>query len=390
MVTRSIKILFFLLFLSINLQAIEPLVVDGSAVIEGNPSKAKDDALNNAYESALKNVVSSLYSEDVVKANDLKLAKMYKKAGSFITSSKVIYQKQNSDVDSMDVRVQVTVDVQSMKEYMAENGIVLSGDKLSTILPLIVERTSAEGQGQYWWGEASKNGLAVKKSFSDIEKALSKYFAQSNFSLIDPYSNQLSSNVPDSYRYMDLKSQELIKLGQLFNTGIVSTGYVWTSCKRTEELSQTTCDTNLSIQVLSTETGKIIAAKRTQEVGVASTNDEARTISRARACKTVADSVISQLTHKWDKRSASNYTVILKGLKDYSKYLKIRDVLTGRQIPGYTNVIERYQSNGTLIFEGEKRGASQSLQSNIMSKCFDNGGASVINSDDSSLEIQVI
>lgn len=390
MVTRSIKTVFVLFFLSINLLAIEPLVVDGSAVIEGNLSKSKEEALNNAYETALKNTISSLYNEDAVKANELKLVKMYKKSTSFITSSKIIYQKQNSDVDSMDVRVQVTVDVQAIKEYMAENGIVLNEDKFSTILPLIVERTSVDGEGQYWWGEANKNGLAEKRSFSDIEKALSRYFAQYNFSLIDPYSNQLYSNVPESYRFVDLKSQELVKLGQLFNTGLVSTGYVWTSCKRTEELNKTSCDTNLSIQVLSTETGKIIAAKRSQETGFAPTNDEARTISRARACKTVSDSIMYQLTHKWDKRAASNYKVVVKGLKDYTRYLKLREQLTGRQIPGFTNVVERYQSNGSLTFEGEKRGGTQSLQENIMLKCFSDGDARIVNSNEDSLEIQII
>ncbi|MEI6079526.1 MAG: hypothetical protein WCQ53_02675 [bacterium] len=393
MVIRCLRIFLVLAILCLcvtDLRAEEPIVADGTAMIEGNPSKAKEEALNNAYESALKTVLANMYSEDAIKANETKLNKIYKKASGFISSSKIIFQKENTDVDSMDVRVQVTVDVSAIKELMAESGISLSGEKISTVLPLIVERTSSEGQGQFWWGDASKGGLVTKKSFSDIEKALSKYFAQHNFNLVDPYSNELSSNVPESYRYMDLKAPELVKLGQAFNTGLVSTGYVWTTCKRKEELNQTTCDTNLSLQVLSTDTGKVIAAKRAQETGVAATSDEARTVSRARACKTVADSVVYQLTHKWDKRQASNYQVTLKGLKDSAKYAKIREILVGRQIAGYSNVVERYQSRGSFVFEGEKRGSAASVQSNILSKCFPEGNAQVTKGDENSLEIQVM
>ena len=397
MVIRSLRIFLVLIAMCLfaaGVKAEEPIVADGSAVIEdGNSSKAKEDALNSAYEFALKTTIANLYSDDAIKANATNLSKIYKKAEKFISSSKIIFQKENTNVDSMnvlDVRVQVTVDVPAIKELMAESGISLSGEKISSVLPLIVERTSSEGQGQFWWGDASKGGLVTKKSFSDIEKALSKYFAQHNFNLVDPYSNELSSNVPESYRYMDLKAAELAKLGQAFNTGLVSTGYVWTTCKRKEELNQTTCDTNLSLQVLSTDTGKVIAAKRAQETGVAATNDEARTVSRARACKTVADSVVYQLTHKWDKRQASNYQVTLKGLKDSAKYTKIREILVGRQIPGYSNVVERYQSRGNLVFEGEKRGSAASVQSNILSKCFPEGNAQVTKGDENSLEIQVM
>ncbi|MCX6112578.1 MAG: hypothetical protein NTY22_04730 [Proteobacteria bacterium] len=390
MVFRRLILLFILSLFGVSLYSVEPIIADGSAMIEGYISKAKNDALNNAYESAVKTTIVNLYSEQIVKTNEFKLAKLYKKAASFITSSKVIYNKQNTDVDSMDVRVQVTVDTAAIKEYMAENGLSLSEDKISTILPLIVERTSQEGEGQYWWGDASKSGLVTKKSFSDIEKALSKYLAQYNFSLIDPYSNELSSNVPDSYRYMELKAPEIIKLGQVFHAGLVSTGYVWTSCKRKKELNQTSCDTNLSVQIISTDTGKVVAAKRAQETGQALTNDEAKTISRARACKTVSDSLVYQLNRKWDKRTASNYQVVFKGLKDYTKYLKIRDILTGRQIPGYTNVVERYQSKGSLVFEGEKRGSSQTIQNNIISKGFPDGKVRIIKADDTSIEIEIL
>ena len=113
-------------------------------------------------------------------------------------------------------------------------------------------------------------------------------------------------------------------------------------------------------------------------------------ISRAKACKTVADSLIYQLNSKWDKRTASNYRVTFTGLKDYAKYLKIRDLLVGRQIPGFTNVTERYQSKDSLIFDGEKRGTSQTIQDNIISKGFSDGKVHVLKADDSSMEIEVL
>ncbi|MFH1223310.1 MAG: hypothetical protein V1647_03085, partial [Pseudomonadota bacterium] len=344
-------------------------------------------AYNDACKTAVRTVLINMYGEDVVKQNEWQLIKVYKDARSFVMGSQIISEKQNTDVDNYSVKLELNVDSSALRESIVEKGISLSGEKILTILPLIVERNSADGNGQYWWGKDEK-GLAPKKSFSDIERALARYLSQGNFTLVDPYSNQLSSSIPESYKYMELKTSELTQLGKLFITGLVASGYVWSVCPKNETPNKNTCETTLSIKIISADTGKIVAAKRANEKATAPDTDEAKTVSRAKACKTVSDSLLYQLARKWDKNTATNFKIVIKGVKDFGSYTRIKQALGG--VTGLNNVVDRYQGRGLLIFEGDKRGASAGLSDTILSKCFPDGGASIASQSESLVEIKVL
>ncbi len=360
---------------------------DGASVVDITQEIARETALKNSNESCVRNTLFKIYGEDTVKNNEWRLKKIYGEAQSFITSSKIISEELRPELNSYMVTVEATVNENDIKNYMTENGIALVSEKVKTVLPLIVERTSIDGEGEFWWGTSGK--FTPKKTFSDIEKALAMYLSQGNFILMNPFESQINVQVPESYRYMDMKLNELADFGKLFGAGLVASGYVWTDCKKETSAGKTACETTLSVQIISTETLKITAAKRTTEKWSTEKKEEAQTISRARACKVVAENLVYQLSKKWDKRASSNFRISVSGVKNYAQYSKIRNCLLGSQINGLYGVVERYQSRGLFVFEGERRSDTNIIQNSIESKCFSDLGADISTSGADMIEIKI-
>ena len=384
MVTKLLILSSVLLSLNLSAQNVESLTAEGSARIEWDSNQARDLATTNAYKDAIRKTLIATYGEQAVMANELKLTPLYDDAKRYVVESQQLMEKEDTALKMFSIKLNVNVDKDALQDYLSEKGISLTAEKGMMILPLIVEKTG-EADGDFWWKDSKDP--TQKKSFSDVEKGLSLYFAQSGYALIDPYQNSLSSSVPSTHRYMELKNPELIELGKTFNVGLIANGYAKTDCKKDDLIGKTTCSTALSIQMISTDTGKIIAAKRSVETGSAQTESEAKIVSRAKACQAVAAGVLTQMTRRWQKKNASSYKIVLKGIKDYPSYAKLRACLVSGT-GGLSNTIERYMAKGYIVFEAEKRGAANTGQ-NILNKCFPEGNASIIDEKADLVEIKL-
>jgi len=372
----------FGLFFSFGLCAenVESLTAEGSARVEWDESQARNDATKNAYKDAVRKTLIIMSNEQAIRANESNLAPLYNDAQKYILESQQVMEKQDTALKMISLKFNVNVDKEVIQTFLSEKGISLTSEKNLMILPLIVEKTE-NNSNDFWWKENANS--SAKKGFSDVEKALSIYFAQSKYALIDPYQNALSSQVPESYRYMELKIPELLELGKTFGVGLIANGYVQTDCKKDDN----SCSTVVSLQMISTDTGKVIAAKRVVEAGTAKDINEARIISRAKACQSVAGSILSQMAKKWGKKSASSYKLVFKGIKDYPTYTKLRTCLMSG-ITGLSSVIERYMTKGNFVFEAEKRGIANVGQ-NVVGKCYPDGGATVSEQTENFVEIKI-
>ncbi len=347
----------------------------------------RQTALSNSSVSCVRNLLSNLYGEENIRNNEFRLSKVYSEADSFISSTRIVSEGFDPEVNSYTVNIEAVVNENDLRNYLTENGIVLMTEQTQKVLPLIVERNSSEGAGSFWWGTVGK--FESKKSLSDIEKALASYLSNSNFILIDPFETELSARVPASYRYMEMKLSELSELSNIFGATMVASGYVWTVCKRENNASKSTCETTLSVQMVSSQTSKILGAKRTTEKWVAEKEEEARTVSRARACKIVAESLIYQLSKKWDKRSASNFKVYIKGVRTPATYSKLRKCMLGNQIAGLYNVVDRYHARGLLVMEGERRSSVNVIEGSLASKCFNDIDYELIQTKQEMIEFRI-
>jgi hypothetical protein len=399
MVTRVIMNIFVLFILTLSVLpysfcvlSAEEIIVEGSAGISEDANLARNEAMKNAHQFAINSALYRTYNKELIDQNQFKLMDLYENADSFITSTKILSEEQNMDSQTVDLRLQVDVNIPAIKEYLAEMGIALSSERISTVLPLIAEKASLT------------DSFSVEKlAFSDVEKTLARSFAQNNFSFINPYfSTQkpvlsgteteetvIDTNLPKSSSYTELKVADLVKLGRRFNAGIVCSGYVWTNCTSNIALNKTDCETNTSLQLLSTDTSKVLAAKRVQEKDSSSEPEEARTLSRKKAFKAVSDSLLYQMKHNWDKRPAAKFKLVIKGIKNYETYLNVREVLVGKQVSGFNNVVERYQSKDKVVFEGERRGELTQVSREIISKCFAKENINLIQNDENILEIKL-
>ncbi len=382
MVFRFKFIILLILLISYQRLETREIIAEGSAVLSSNLANARSSAVDNAHQFALNVFLSSLYGSDVVNENQFKLLDLYENTAPFIISSKIISEEENEDSQTFDVKLQVEFNPNALREYLAERGISLSSDITSRILPLIVEKASG-----------MQSDVLEKIDFTDVERQLARFFAQHNFNFINPYLtsgfNVSDRKLPSSRSYMDLKAPELLSIANSFNAGMVCSGYVWTNCTTNRALNRTDCETNVSLQLLSTDTSKVLAARRVQERSSSSDANEARENSRIRAFRTISDSLLYQLKQNWDKRPAASFKLVVSGIKNYATYLKLRDLLVSRQIAGFTNVVERYQSPTELVFEGERRGELSAISNEIITKAFPDSIVVIVHQDEKGLKLRM-
>ena len=179
-------------------------------------------------------------------------------------------------------------------------------------------------------------------------------------------------------------------MGKLFAVELVAKGYIETTCKEDALNAKTDCETAISLQIISVDTGRIVASKRVVEKSSDPVSKNAKTISRAVASKAVSDSIVYQLTKRWENRPASTFKIILSGLNSYEKYMQLRNVIISGNIKGLTAIVERHQSKGAIVFEGERRAKASRVHKNIISKCSAENKIEVKGKDDDFIEIELL
>jgi hypothetical protein len=349
---------------------------DGDASIENRDiAKAKARALNDALDSAVRISLVNTFDQSFIKEKDTLIKeKLAGRARKFITSFKITSDSsadpKNKTADVIKISVEATVSLTTIRDYLIENGISVSKTVYPKILPLIVEKIDSDTGGTFWWEGHDTNpnsGFKQKTSFSDIEQALAKYFADASYTFMDPYSSSIK--VPEAYRYMELKAPDMSAIGKLCGAELVATGFVWTRCKDDKLLSETSCDTTLSLQILDTRTGRIVASKRVSEQGKDAKSDNARTISRAKACKGLTDSLLYQMNNSWrQRRISSNFKIILRNIKDYSTYFRLKSILD-KSVKGLSKALEREQTRNYIVFEGERNLDASAVHQGIINSC---------------------
>jgi len=385
----ALYIIFIIVFTAnILAQSKEVTVeVEGTSLIEKNSSGYKKEALQEAFQKAVQIGLGNLYNTDVLKKNEWRLKTIvYNNLSNFVSGYKIVAEEKTTQVYK--VKVSVVVDTGKLSDQINQQGLGMGQTSAPRILPLIAEKKSS-GNVDSWWLETS-GGFDFKKTFTDIEKAIATYMTERNFVLIDPYSHELSASVPQSYKYLQIKVPEAQQLGILFGVDLILKGYVATSCSTDAVVDKTSCETSLSLQVISVATGRIVASKKAVEKAESNVANEAKVISRAKVCKTVVESILVQLSQNWKNKSTKLFKVIVKNMNSYEKYKKFREVITGSdKTKGLTGMLERYQSSDAVVFEGEIRDNVDTVVRNLIANLNPDLNAVVLSKGDNSVEVEL-
>lgn len=331
-----IKLVLLLLF---PLRAEISIDVEGSAFIEDNISNARIEAKKDAFISALRITLINLSkSPDLVKNNEFKLKyKIYPNAKDYVDSYNVISEEKTKDI--LKENMSIVINTSKLKNDLIKFGISLEQKSVPKIISFIAEKKT---NSMFGYSYIEKNG------FTDIEDNFSKYLSDKGFALINPYEDE-NNFFPSSNTFLFLKTSELISYAKKYSSDLISTGYTHTDCNSKELITEFKCTTVISIQVLSAENAKIIAAKKVKETFVSKTKDEAYEKSRLAAIKSISDNLIYQLTKHWKDTKYKNYNITVTKLKNYELYSNIKKAIDSSEVENIANVIEKYQYKNAII-----------------------------------------
>ncbi|MDI6795996.1 MAG: hypothetical protein QMD09_03580 [Desulfatibacillaceae bacterium] len=125
-------------------------VTGGSRIFSGNVTNARQQAISNAWDAAVARAVLSLVSSQAVQANFPILAQtVYNQGEQFVENFQPLAESQSDGF--VRVLVQVTVNLDSLKERLIEYDILTRAEQKPILLVLLDQQAASDERPTEWW-----------------------------------------------------------------------------------------------------------------------------------------------------------------------------------------------------------------------------------------------
>ncbi len=169
------------------------------AIIRGNGAAARQQAISDGLEAALRSVVvSQLTSENLVGQFQIVSHVIDGKTRNFVQGYKVLGEAVIGN--TYWIAMETTIAVNALTEALTGAGVQVGEKKLPSVLLFVIEKPYYADTAHYWWGNATP---LVQ---SDTEKAMAGVLENLGFRPIDP------AQVPDAAKSLIMNFPEQIDL----------------------------------------------------------------------------------------------------------------------------------------------------------------------------------
>ncbi|MCW5830054.1 MAG: flagellar assembly protein T N-terminal domain-containing protein [Deltaproteobacteria bacterium] len=270
-----VSALFGILAAAFPLQAqedpVREVTVTGESVLEGdNVAVARDRALQAAFRNAVEQVVGIVVrSESEMRDFELVRDEIYSQSKGFVQNYEIVSEAPSGDgAYKVTIRARVSTKVlQDSIRDMVDIYLVKNSNKPRTMIFLKEQNV---GDTTAAVESANRGGRALVESISmgTVENSMTQVLTDNGFPMIDPQTVSKQIAVVGAIGAADITDAQAKKLGELTKAEIVIYGNAFS--KAGNQIPGTPLHTvsgGLSIKVVHTDTGKIIASETRSGTG---------------------------------------------------------------------------------------------------------------------------
>ena len=391
-ITRFVLAIFFIWVLELpgivlaenHMDTKAVVVISTGKIIKENTAKAREEAIANSLVSAIDKVAVELLPPESLIENFQKLNEaLYGRTSQFIQDYKVLTEFLIEK--NYRVIVEASVSISSLKELLANAGIVLDQQALPRILLLISEKNLEDSMPRYWWGKDS----TYTGSFS--LSALAETMMAKGFPVIDSNIVPQKNPVEDVYDKPTLNNGEAVDLGLQLQAEVVIVGEsVANKMPNVMGESIKTFKGTVTVRAIRTDTDAEIAT--IMQTSVKTNSDEfiGNRDTLFAAGVLAGQELASQIVAAWQKEGKPPNMIEIKveGAGNLANLVEFRRIV--RDIPGVKDLqMKEMTSNEATMMVGFQ-GSAKELANAVMLETFESIGINIYEVSQNHLKIALI
>jgi len=337
-----ISVAFFVLS-AVQAFAQSKIQAKGMATIQKNfvdiaRSKALDEAQRNAVEKAAGVMISSTTN---VENFQVKMDRILSESKGFITSYKVISEKQVND--NYEVVIEAEVSTGKLRDKMTAINLIMARKAKPRVMLVFTEK-------------ASKDAVA--------ESAMSKYLLAHGFKLVD--ARTIKQNKDDE-RMQDMNEKKTISsIAHRYGAEVVIIGTVEavSNSFKINEIEMNNNKVVVSGKVINGDTGDIVTTGTEQKAAPGMKGDF-KALAEEVAAK-LARNLVDEVLENWSFELSNMTTVklVVNGLTSFADLQNFKSLLA-EEVKGVKEINQRYYSRGKVELDVEIEGDAQAMAHDI-------------------------
>jgi hypothetical protein len=344
--------------------AITTVTVDGASTKE-DPREAATESLRDAHEKGLLQVIESLvrnHHDQITnsKARDKKREKDQNTIKNKVlpqATKAIVYYKQKDPVRRAEnggetvTQVTMQISVQILRDLLRTHGLLSNVQTTAAILPLVRindNRLSQTRKFTWWTEEPTSSSRPAAEQFRAMVKQLDGPMRSHGLHLIDPLTQHLFQNLPESYRQEFLTQDDAMKIAQFERAQIVLLGDLTLEPNTKHNGVRQT----IKLSALSVPGSRVMGDVTKSIEVVLKQGETPDQISARRIAANIAEDFSSQLADQWNRGTfgAAPLRLTIRGAPT-PKELEAFKTEVLEKLKEVKVIRERRQTAGNYTFE---------------------------------------
>ena len=331
-------------------------------IIDDNTAIARDQAIQDALRLVVEQAAGTMVaSETLVQNYEVMRDQIYAKSQGYIQRYEVT--DESTEGNLYKVTIQAAVAEGNLKNDIMALGLLMARKNMPRVMIMVAEQNVGMHYYSYWWG--------VKSSTVDLsitENVLMEKLTQKGFHIVDHAMTSKTLEIKDPYKIESLNNDAVRSIGNLYDAEVVIYGKALSKLAGSVlGTSMKSAQADVSLRVVSTDTGRVIASSTHHAAAVHPNEVTAGADALKIATEAIADQLLKQIVTQWsqDVSGGSLIRLEVSNIASYSHLVKLKEMIQKR-VRGVSGLYQRDFNEGTATLDVSVPATSQKLADELV------------------------
>ena len=331
-------------------------------IIDDNTAIARDQAIQDALRLVVEQAAGTMVtSETLVQNYEVMRDQIYSKSQGYIQRYEVT--DESTEGNLYKVTIQAAVAEGNLKNDIMALGLLMARKNMPRVMIMVAEQNVGMHYYSYWWGV--KAGTA---DLSVTENVLMEKLTQKGFHIVDHAMTSKTLEIKDPYKIESLNNDAVRSIGNLYDAEVVIYGKALSKLAGSVlGTSMKSAQADVSLRVVSTDTGRVIASSTHHAAAVHPNEVTAGADALKIATEAIADQLLKQIVTQWsqDVSGGSLIRLEVSNIPSYSHLVKLKEMIQKR-VRGVSGLYQRDFNEGTATLDVSVPATSQKLADELV------------------------
>ena len=331
-------------------------------IIDDNTAIARDQAIQDALRLVVEQAAGTMVSSETLVQNyEVLRDQIYSKSQGYIQRYEVTDESVEGNLYK--VKIQASVAAGNLKNDLMALGLLMARKNMPRVMIMVAEQNIGMHYYSYWWGV--KAGTA---DLSITENVLMEKLTRKGFHIVDHAMTSKTLEIKAPYKIESLNNDAVRSIGNLYDAEVVIYGKALSKLAGSVlGTSMKSAQADISLRVVSTDTGRVIASSTHHAAAVHPNEVTAGAEALKIATNAIADQLLNQVVNQWsqDVSGGSLIRLVVSDIPSYRHLVKLKEMIQKR-VRGVSGLYQRDFNAGTATLDVSVPVTSQKLADELV------------------------